>query len=118
MDWIFGRSATPLAICATVFVFALCGCAHRAPASIHDDTVLISGHNTVHATARDAVHTVLVEAAAITLDHGYRYFRLMTPVRPGADITVRLYGAGDIDSAPANLYDADDVAAGNMRPMR
>src|SRR5579871_571927 len=77
--------------------FALSGCIHRAPVSIHDDTALISGHNTVHASASEARQTVLVEAAAIALDHGYRYFQVMTQIRPGADVTIRVYGKGDID---------------------
>ena len=119
MEWAVGRRFwAPSTIGAALSVFALTGCAHRAPASIHDDTALISGQNTVHATANGAMQTVLVEAAAITLDHGYRYFRLMTAVRPGADVTIRLYGAGEINPRTPDLYDADNVAAGKMRPAR
>ena len=60
------------------------------------------------------MRTVLVEAAAITVDHGYRYFRFMTPVRPGADVTVRLYGKGEVDPEMTNVYDADAIAAGQI----
>ena len=95
---------------------ALAGCIHRAPASIHDGSAVISGHNTVHASASDARETVLIEAASITLDHGYRYFQVMTPIRPGADVTIRVYGMGEINPHLPGVYDANDIAAGKMQP--
>lgn len=101
---------------ALLLTFVLAGCVHRAPISIHDGIALISGHNTVHASASDARETVLIEAASITLDHGYRYFQLMTQIRPGADVTIRVYGKGEINPRAPNVYDANDIAAGKMRP--
>ena len=98
-----------LALCACV----LAGCAHRAPPSVRNDTAVISGRNTVHASANETMRTVLVEAAAITVDHGYRYFKLMAPVRPGADVPIRVFGAGEAPDAP-NVYDADAIAAGRL----
>ena len=95
-------------------VFALAGCAHRAPATIHDQTAVISGHNTVHASMADARETVLIEAASITVDHGYRFFKLLTPVRPGADVTIRVYGQREIDPHVPGVYDADAIAAGQI----
>jgi hypothetical protein len=92
----------------------IAGCAHRAGATIHDDTTVISGHNTIHANPSIAMRTVLVEAAAITVDHGYRYFQLMTPVRPGADVIIRLYGKGDVGPQMPNVYDANAIAAGQI----
>jgi len=100
-------------LCVAVFS----GCAHRAPASIHDGMTVISGHNTAHSSLHDAVETVLVEAAAITVDHGYRYFRVMTQIRPGADVTIHVYGAGEVDRRASDVYDADDIAAGRMQPI-
>src|SRR5207302_7780654 len=97
-----------------IVAVALAACAHHAPAAIHGNTTVISGRNTAHASAADATRTVLVEAAAIAVDHGYRYFELMTPVRPGADVTIRVYGNGNIDVGTANIYDADAIAAGQM----
>jgi len=94
----------------------LAGCVHHAPASIHDGTAVISGHNTLHASVSDARETVLIEAASITLDHGYRYFQLVSPIRPGADVTIRVYSKGEIDPRAPNVYDANDIAAGKMQP--
>jgi hypothetical protein len=99
---------------ALLCAFVLAGCAHHAPATIHDRVAVISGHNTAHATTAGAVQTVLIEAAAITVDHGYRFFRLMTPVRPGANVTVRVYGNGEIDPHATDAYDAYAIAAGQM----
>lgn len=99
------------AVLAAVIVAS---CAHHAPATIHDQTTVISGHNTVHASAADARETVLIEAASITVDHGYRLFQLMTPIRPGADVTIRVYGKGEVDPHAPNVYDADAIAAGRM----
>lgn len=99
------------AICAS---FALSGCVHRAAATIRNDGTMISGHNTAHMSLSDARKTVLTEAAAITVDHGYRLFEIKTPIRPGANVVVRLYGAGDIDPHAAGVYDADAIAAGKL----
>lgn len=90
------------------------GCVHRAPATIHDDTTMISGHNTVHMSASEARRTVLIEAAAITVDHGYRFFEMTSPIRPGINVGVHLYGNGDIDAHAAGVYDADQIAAGRL----
>jgi len=97
-----------------VCIVLLTGCAHHAPASIRGNTAVISGHNTAQASTADATRTVLVEAAAIALDHGYRFFELMTPVRPGADVTIRVFGKGEIDEGIPNVYDADAIEAGRM----
>ena len=94
----------------------LAGCVHRAPLSVHDQTAMISGHNTIHVSMADARQTVLTEAASITVDHGYRLFKVMTPIRPGSDVTIHVYGAGEIDPAAPNVYDAHAIAAGRMQP--
>lgn len=62
----------------------------------------------------DARETVLIEAASITVDHGYRFFKLMTPVRPGADVTIRVYGQREIDPHVPGVYDANAIAAGQI----
>lgn len=98
----------------SAFAAALAACAHHAPATIRDNTTIISGRSTAHQSAADATRTVLIEAAAITVDHGYRYFCLETPVRPGADVTIHVYGKGEIDERTPNVYDADAIGAGQM----
>jgi hypothetical protein len=68
----------------------------------------------VHATPSDAAQTVLVEGAAITVDHGYRFFRLTGPIRPGVDVMIRVYGKGEIDPHAPGVYDANAIAAGQI----
>jgi|SRR5579871_3203721 len=97
-----------------IVIFAVAGCAHRAPAVIHYGTTIISGHNTTHANRQEAMQTVLTEAAAIAVDHGYRYFRVMTSVRPGADTTITLYGNRDVDPRAPGVYDAIAIGAGQI----
>src|SRR5690242_3491383 len=109
---VFARS---LFVVAITSAFAVSGCAHRAPALIRDGMTVISGYNTARANASEATQTVLVEAAAITIDHGYRYFQVLTRIRPGVDVTVHLYGKGEIDPHAPGVYDANDIAAGKMR---
>jgi hypothetical protein len=108
------RGASNTLLAAMLCAAALAGCAHHAPATIHGDTAVISGRSTAHESAADARQTVFVEAAAIAVDHGYRYFQILTPVRPGADVTIRVYGKGEIDPRASNVIDADAVAAGQM----
>jgi len=91
------------------------GCAHRASATIRDDTATISGHNTGHMTPSDARRVVLIEAAAITVDHGYRLFQVTMPIRPGVPVTVHLYGKGEIDQNASGVYDANAIAAGDLQ---
>lgn len=94
---------------------AASGCAHRASATIRDDTTTISGHSTAERSPAEARSIVLVEAASITLDHGYRLFRIETPIRPGAPVTIRLYREGEAGAGAPDVYDADAIAAGNFR---
>jgi len=109
------RHCAPSAVTSWMLCLViLSGCAHHAPATIHGNTTVISGRNTAHASAADARRTVLVEAAAITVDHGYRYFEVMTPVRPGADVTIRVYGQREIDAGAPNVYDANAIASGQL----
>jgi hypothetical protein len=91
------------------------GCAHRAAATIHDDTATISGHNTGNMTPSDARRVVLIEAAAITVDHGYRLFQVTMPITPGVPVTVHLYGKGEIDPNVSGVYDANAIAAGELQ---
>jgi len=92
----------------------LAGCAHRAPA-LHGSTALISGRATAKLDPADARHKVLIVAASITLDHGYRYFEILGPVRPGIDVRLHLYATGEINPGASGVWDADAVAAGQMK---
>ena len=115
MNFVHGRPFLALALCGAV----LFGCAHPAPAVFHQGTAVISGASTAHESARDARRKVFVEAAAITLDHGYRYFEIVgTPnaIRPGADVTIRVFGAGEAGPQKPGVWDAEAIGAGRFPP--
>ena len=97
-----------------IFVVALCGvlptaCMHAAPPMLTERTAVISGHLSSGRTANDATEIVLFKAAAMTLDHGFRYFQVIGSdsvfadrggnelIRPGSNVTIRVYRPGDID---------------------
>jgi hypothetical protein len=113
-------------LAVALFGVMLMGCAHHAPATLHQRMTVISGKGTAKDSARDAARKVLIEAAAITLDHGYRYFEIvgteamgsnssgLPAIRPGADVTIKLFGAGDVDPRPPVVWDAQAIAAGAL----
>lgn len=108
-------SGKPFGHCAAALAIGiLSGCAHPVPA-LHGHDVVISGWNTTQDTADAASRKVLAEASAITLDHGYRYFEILSPIRPGAKTKIRLYGAGEIKPSGARVYDASLVMANQPR---
>jgi hypothetical protein len=109
-----------------VFGTMLLGCAHHAPAVLHQRMTVISGKGTAQDNPKEAARKVLIEAAAITLDHGYRYFEIvgaqgMSPnsstapsIRPGADVTIKVFGAGEADPRMPGIWDAQAVGAGQI----
>lgn len=102
-------------VLATALCCLVSACAHPAPA-LHDRTRVISGRSTAGETAREAAHKVFAVGAAIALDHGYRYFEVLEPIRPGNDVTIRVYGAGEIDPHTAGVWDANAIAEGQFPP--
>lgn len=105
---------------------ALSACAHPVPPMRNDRTVVISGKRTVGNNARDATQKILIQAARLTLDHGFRYFTIVgspiansirsraLSIQPGADVTIKVYREGEIDPRSANVWDAGNIAAGNL----
>ena len=65
----------------------------------------------------------MIDAAAITLDHGYRYFEIvgaegmsanlsaLPTIRPGTDVTIKVFEAGEVDPRPPLAWDAQAIAA-------
>lgn len=102
----------------------LAGCAaHLAPLSA-DGTAVISGRQTENLSAAEAQRTVLIDAARITVDHGMQYFRVVdisapsaygsssqrgSGMRPGADVTIRVYPAGAVSPNAADVWDAQKI---------
>lgn len=102
-------------VCVLALAVAmLCGCAHPIPV-LHSRTAVISGWSTAQDTSGVAARKALAKAAAITLDHGYRYFEIVSPVRPGTKLTIRLYEAGEAGAASPNVHDAMLLMV-NQRP--
>ncbi len=60
---------------------------------------------------------LLARAARLTVDHGYRYFAIVTPaiasgapdpiaLKPGINLTIRLYRAGEARAPGYRVWDA------------
>ncbi|HWY14065.1 MAG TPA: hypothetical protein VNX86_02885 [Rhizomicrobium sp.] len=120
------RGAAWRVLAVGVFGVMLLGCAHHAPAVIRQRMVVISGKGTAQDNPKDAARKVLIEAAAITLDHGYRYFEIvgaegmsanssaLPTIRPGTDVTIKVFGAGEVDPRPPSVWDAQAIGAGEL----
>lgn len=107
-------------IIAVLCMALLAGCVHRAPALIDDRTAVVSGRETLGSTPDDAVQTDLVLAAKIAVDHGFRYFRIVSTrdpfatvgvseIRPGLDLTVKFFRDGETNARTPGIFDAQDV---------
>ncbi|MGH6888738.1 MAG: hypothetical protein ACREHF_06030 [Rhizomicrobium sp.] len=94
---------------------ALNSCAHPAPA-LHGRARLISGRTTAQLGVAQATRKVFAIAAAIALDHGYRYFTISHPIHPGTDVLVTVYAKGEIDPQASGVCDAAAVEAGQLPP--
>ncbi len=96
----------------------LCGCASHSPIWQGDRAIVISGKMTAGMSPQDALQLFLEKAARLTVGHGFRYFVLATPlspdrsglrnaeVRPGADITIKLFRDGEIKYPAPSVWDA------------
>jgi hypothetical protein len=113
VDVVRGKSFQHCAAALTIAMLA--GCAHPVP-TLHGREVVISGWNTAQDTTDAATRKVFSEASAITLDHGYRYFEVLSPVRPGVKVTIRLYEAGESPPASPNVHDATLVMVNQPPP--
>ncbi|HKD22507.1 MAG TPA: hypothetical protein VKB71_10865 [Rhizomicrobium sp.] len=101
----------------------LAGCASSVPPLGPDQTAVIPGSATADQNAQDARRTVLLEGARITVDHGFQFFQIMpsqgpglysvssygTAIRPGADVTIRVYQQSDIPMGVQGLWDANKL---------
>jgi hypothetical protein len=104
---------------------ALSACAHHVRPMFNDRTVVISGKRTVGDSTGEATQKILIQAARLTLDHGFRYFRIAgsqnvpgrgdaLSIRPGADVTIEVYREGEIDRRSPGVWDAQNIGAGRM----
>ena len=96
----------------------LSGCASHSPVWEGDRTALLSGKETAGMSQQNAVQLLLGKAARLTVDHGFRYFVVTatpspekqvsgdTGIRPGADITIRVFRDGEIKYPAPRVWDA------------
>jgi hypothetical protein len=122
--WRHGRNILLGALCG----FALSACVSTAPKMLNDRLAVIAGRDSVGDNVNNATRKTLVKAATMTLDHGFRYFQIVggpesvrgdvSFIRPGADVTIKLYRQSEINPQRPGRWDAEDIAAGKLRNYR
>jgi len=92
---------------------ALAACATPAPPLAADQTAVIRGRETAGLSQADASTAVLVEAARITVDHGFQYFRIVHGqagmIRPGTDVTIQALRSDSVRPGMPGLWDAQMI---------
>src|ERR1700692_2780405 len=114
----------------------IAGCFAPPPARRDDGTAVISGHDTAGYSASNAVRRTLLQAARVTVDHGFRYFQIVDSrrqyagysdrasspglgnswavggaslINPGVDVTIRAFRSGEISTRGAGIWDAQEI---------
>ncbi len=100
----------------------LTACMHDAPPMLTERTAMVSGRATAGLPASEATQIVLFKAAEMTIDHGFRYFQIIGAdsvvsdrrgaelIRPGANVTIKVYRTGEINPRATGIVDAQDIA--------
>jgi hypothetical protein len=95
------------------------GCAHHLRPMANDHTIVVPGRSTAGLNQNDARRNTLVAAARLTLDHGYRYFRIAGvdnaaawPLRPGQAVTINVFRNGEVNAHGPGIWDAQTIGAG------
>jgi hypothetical protein len=92
---------------------------------LNDRMIIISGHSIAGENQNDATRKMLVVAARMTLDHGFRYFSIVDSsnavnsakvpsIQPGIDVTIRVYRDGEINPQSPGIWDAENIGAGAL----
>ncbi len=91
-------------------------CISRAPPMLDARTAVIPGRATAGYDSHAALDAVLVQAAKMTVDHGFRYFRIADSeggnapsVRPGADVAIKVFRVGEVGPASPGIWDAQQI---------
>lgn len=113
------RLRAQLLITSCAFLLSgLTACVNPAPAMRNERTAVISGRETAGYSQDDAVKKDLVLAAKMTVDHGFRYFRIVDPsrqngrtgsIRPGADVVITVFHEGEATAQTAGIWDAEEI---------
>jgi hypothetical protein len=108
----------------------LMGCAHPMPQLSASHTLLVSGRETQSMNAPDTQRFLLARAARLTVDHGYRFFAILEPaiasgtpdpisLKPGTNLTIRLYRPGEARMPGYRIWDAYALLSpGRPAPLR
>jgi hypothetical protein len=123
---LLGNRRGLFACLAGVLLFA--GCVHPAPPMRSPNTAVISGRTTAGISQADAAQSVLAAAAQMTVDHGFRYFRLagspqapattsgsrndIAAIQPGSDVLIHVYRESEIDPRAGGVWDAQGILTG------
>lgn len=104
-----------------LFAAAVAACASHAPPLAADHTVVVRGRLTAGLSPTDATKTVLVDAARLTVDHGFQYFRIVRAsyggaIRPGEDVTVKIFLKDDVRAGAPGLWDAQAILLKGVSP--
>lgn len=112
------RNAAFVFLCAGL----IAGCASPVPPLGPDQTAVIPGSQTADQNADQATRTVLLDAARLTVDHGFQYFQIVrpqsavlygaprsSPIAPGVDVTIKVYQKEDVPFAAQGLWDANKL---------
>jgi hypothetical protein len=126
---------------AVLLVAVLCSCIGPAPRLKSGRIATISGHETAGLNSADASKKVLLEAARLTVDHGFRYFAIIGPPNPptkhsgpdisqarsipalssaasilvpGTDITIKTFRVGEVGRNRAGIWDAYQLLASGV----
>jgi hypothetical protein len=95
----------------------LAGCAHHMPGLSANHMLMVSGRETQSMDAPGTRRFLLARAARLTVDHGYRYFAIVNPaiasgtpdpvsLKPGGNLTIRLYRPGEARMPGYRVWDA------------
>lgn len=127
-----------LPIFPLLFLACLAGCVRHMPPLGEDQTITISGRETVGLANDAAQRKVLTEAAQQTVDHGFRYFAILpgpaqrasipgtasagaaipTVIGPGMDVHFRVLRSDQVRRGTAGLYDAYRLLNGKPSAAR
>ena len=123
-----------LLVCGILCAVGLASCIGPAPAMRDERTAVVSGRDTTGLSTAGAIRKALLQAARITVDHGFRYFKIVEPrgqdetyahsamalrlgsswaadgvslIRPGADVTIKVFRSGEMAATAAGIWDAE-----------
>lgn len=100
-----------------VVLLGLAACVGPAPAMRDERTAVISGRETAGYLQEAAVSKDLVLAAKMTVDHGFRYFRIAGSsqqsaegsIRPGMDVVITVFHEDEAIAQTAGVWDAEEI---------